>query len=439
MKLLSFALAWVLAVSAAPAQTRRDRKQSAPAAGEETRAPAPGSPWPVETVSVEGNHLYTADQILAVAGLRAGEIAGKAEFEAARDRLNATGAFDNVGYHFAPSPDGKGYDAAIEVTEVPQVYPLRFQDLPASDAELRAVFKKKFPLFGEKMPATKAMLDRYVAALSEFLAAKNYHEPVAAKPTSDATSDLVIVFRPAKARPNIARVKFTNAGDLPTGMLETAMFGVAVGIPYDEPEFRLLLDSQIRPIFEARGKIRVAFPKITTEPAKDVDGVDVTVQVEPGPVYTLEHVSFTGAEAPDEPFAKLANFKTNQAVDFDQVKAAQDRIAQSMHHSGYLQANSSVKRDIDDQNKKISIVIDVKPGPLFTLGKLEIVGLDIESEPVIRKMWTLQPGKPFNDSYPEHFLNRIKQGGVFDNLKTTRSETKINADHTVDVTLYFNK
>ena len=440
MKPFALALVLLIVAAASPAQTGHTRKPAAAAATEETPAPPPpGTPWPVETLTVEGNHLYKSEQILAVAGLRAGQVAGKTEFEAARDRLNATGLFDNVGYHFAPAPDGKGYDAAIEVTEVPQVFPVRFQDLPATDAELRAQLKQKDPLFGDKIPATKAVLDRYAAWISQFLAAKNYHDPVIGKPTSDATSDLIIVFRPVKARRNIARVKFAQAGDLPAGVLETAIYGVAIGMPYEEAEFRLLLDSQIRPIFEARGLLRVAFPKVTTEPAKDVDGVVVSVEVEPGPVYTLEHVSFTGAEAPREPFAKLANLKINQTANFDAVKAGRERIVASMRSSGYLQASTEVKRDVNDKDKKVSIVIDVIPGPLFTLGKLDIVGLDIESEPTVRKMWTIAPGKPFNPEYPDHFLDRIKKGGVFDNLKTTRSETKINADHSVDVTLYFNK
>ena len=34
----------------------------------------------------------------------------------------------------------------------------------------------------------------------------------------------------------------------------------------------------------------------------------------------------------------------------------------------------------------------------------------------------------------------VKDSGTFDNLKSTRAETKINTnDRTVDVTLYFNK
>ena len=49
-------------------------------------------------------------------------------------------------------------------------------------------------------------------------------------------------------------------------------------------------------------------------------------------------------------------------------------------------------------------------------------------------------GPAFNVEYPDHFLARVKDGGVFDDLKSTRAETKINAaNHTVDVTLYFNK
>lgn len=44
----------------------------------------------------------------------------KAGFESARERLLATGAFDTVGYSYAPDPNGKGYAATIQVTEVRQ-------------------------------------------------------------------------------------------------------------------------------------------------------------------------------------------------------------------------------------------------------------------------------------------------------------------------------
>jgi len=41
-----------------------------------------GRRWPVEALTVEGNRNYTREQVLAVAGLKVGQLAGKPEFEA---------------------------------------------------------------------------------------------------------------------------------------------------------------------------------------------------------------------------------------------------------------------------------------------------------------------------------------------------------------------
>jgi hypothetical protein len=66
------------------------------------------------------------------------------------------------------------------------------------------------------------------------------------------------------------------------------------------------------------------------------------------------------------------------------------------------------------------------------------VGLDILTGPVIRKMWGLKEGQPFNPEYPDYFLNRVREDGVFDNLGKTRSEVKIDDKAlAAEVTLYF--
>jgi outer membrane protein insertion porin family len=441
MRLGALALLSLLIADAGHAQTRQKRKASTPAtADKSTSPPANGGPWLIETLKVEGVRNYTADQILSVAGIHAGDTAGKTEFEAARQRLMATGVFATAGYRFTPAKDNKGYDASFEVSEIEQMYPARFEDLPASDAELRAWLKQKDPLFAPKIPATKPELDRYAQWIAEFLAQREYHELVAGRVVSENPSGLVVVFLPAKGLPVVAHTIFTNTGTVPAGILQTAMYGVAIGLPYEEPQYRLLLDSTIRPIYEARGMIRVAFPKIETEPAKDVDGLAVTTQVEQGPVYKLAKVNFRGAPESGADLDKLANLKTDQPVNFDDVKTAQQHIAERLRRDGFLHATSEVRRNPNDTEHTIGLTFQITPGPQFTQGKLDIVGLDLVSEPVIRKMWGLPPGKPFNIDYPDHFLARVKGDGLFDNLKTTRAETKVNeGEDTVDVTLYFNK
>jgi len=419
------------------AQTHKPRK---PAPAPATPEHAEGAPWPIETLAVSGNQNFTNEQVLAAAGLKAGQVAGKDDFEAARQKLLDTGVFDRAGYRFAPAQDNKGYDATIEVVEMPQMYPLHFEDLPATDAQLRGWLKQKDPLFAPKIPATKPALDRYVRWVTEFLAQQNYHETIIAKVTSENTPDLTILIRPAKPRAAIARVKFTNTGTIPPGLLQTAMYGVAVGTGYTEPQIRMLLDASARPIYEAHGMIRVAFTKIETAPAKDVDGVEVTVQVEPGPVYKLGRVTFSGSDMTAKELTKLANLKPDQTANFDDVKTAQEKIGQHLRRLGYLQARSEVKRTLHDQALLVDIAFRIDPGPRFTFHQLTLVGLDIESEPEVRKLWGLMPGKPFNIDYPDHFLERIKEMGLFDNLKSTRAESNVNQkDNSVDVTLYFNK
>src|SRR5579864_7333453 len=218
------------------------------------------------------------------------------------------------------------------------------------------------------------------------------------------------------------------------------MSGVAVGIGYTEPQVRLLLDTSIRPLYEARGMIRVSFPKVETAPAKDVEGVEVTVQVEQGPVYKLARVDFEGSDLTPKQLMKTAKLKVDQTANFDDVKAAQDKIAQDLRRSGYLQVKTEVKRVVHDSARTVDVKFEITPGPQFFFHQLQIVGLDIESEPVVRKLWGLVPGKPFNVDYPNHFLERVKEMGIFENLNATRAESKVNPqDNTVDVTLYFNK
>jgi hypothetical protein len=50
----------------------------------------------------------------------------------------------------------------------------------------------------------------------------------------------------------------------------------------------------------------------------------------------------------------------------------------------------------------------------------------------------MKKGQPFNVEYPDYFLDRIREDGVFDNLGRTKSIIEPNpGTGTVDVTLIF--
>ena len=106
------------------------------------------SKWPIESIKVEGLKNYTQAQVAAASGLKIGQLAGKEEFEAARERLLASGSFETVGYRFAPAPGAKGYTATFQVIEVEPLYPVRFEGIDKPAAELEAHLRRKDPFFG---------------------------------------------------------------------------------------------------------------------------------------------------------------------------------------------------------------------------------------------------------------------------------------------------
>ena len=420
-------------VVAAPAQIRRARKPA-------TAAAAPSNPdaWPIQSISIEGNRNITPDQVLGIAKLRVGQIATKAEFEAAHERLMASGVFDRVAYRYAPTKDGKGVTVTLEVTEVNAFYPVMFEDLSVDEGKLRAWLKQRDPLFGPKISATKESLAHYSQLVGEYLASQKLSGEVTARLSSENPPDLVILIRPATARPVVAQVTAKNTGDILAGVVQSTLYGVAVGTVYSEPRIRQLLDTSVRPLYDAKGHVRVSFPKVEGEPAKDVKGIAVTVQVEQGPIFNLGKIQFAGMTNEQDEMQNLAKLKSGALANFDEVKAAQARIVDYFKRNGYLQARTESLRTIHDAEKTVDVTIQIATGPQFMFRQLTIVGLDLESEPVIRKLWGLKEGKPFNPDYPDHFLERVKEQGLFDNLKNTSSERKVNHDgHTVDVTLTF--
>ncbi len=428
-------LAILLLISAAvSAQTKAPAK---PRTAKTTHA-APTA-WPVESVAVEGLQHFTEDQVRRAAGIELGKPAGAKDLDAARDRLLATGAFDSVAYRYAPAPGGKGYAVTFEVAESGPRFPVRFEDLGVPDENLKDVLKRADPFFAAKIPATAPILTRYAQAIQESLGTRGTALKVVGKIEPDDQGKVGVVFRPAGARPVVARVRFTGNSVVSSADLENAVNGVAIGLPYKEVRFRQVLDAQLRPLYETRGRVRVSFPEVVTEPDKTVKGLVVSVKVDEGPAYTLGAVTFAGTGLdPSEIKKASAEFKSGVPFNREVVEAGVKKLEARVRRFGHMHLKSTVERRVDDQAKRVDLTVHVTPGPRYTFGTLKIEGLDIISEPAIRKMWGMKEGQPFNSDYPDYFLARVKEEGVFDNLGATKAALETDdQNHTVTVTLRF--
>jgi outer membrane protein insertion porin family len=435
-RILVLSVLWQGAVLSQTSANKKTTPKAAPVPVAATRTPATPGKYPIREILVTGIQNLTEAQVIAASGLVINQLAAKQDLDAAKDRLVATGMFETVGYRFGPTEDGKGYVATFEVVEIQTLFPVQFENLPEPSGEIEAFLKARNPMFGPKIPGTAQVIDSYARLISEFLASRNHAANVIGQLIQTGRDQFKVNFRTSDPLPPVTSVSFSGNKTILSVNLQKAINDVAFGQPFSNDAFRMLLDNQIRALYDARGMLRVKFTNFTTEPDPRLKGVTVHVTVDEGPVYKLAKVTLTGADS--SLLKSAAKIETGDTADFDLVKEGLARVKQELKKEGYLRADGDFERVVDDKALSVDVVLKMEKGPLYTFGKLTIQGLDLNGEPAVRKMWGVQQGKPFNALYPDYFLKRVRDEGMFDGLGETKSKTDIDeTTHIANVTLIF--
>ncbi len=161
--------------------------------------------------------------------------------------------------------------------------------------KITAWLKTKDSLFSGRMPGTQEVLRRTASEIEQYLETKNHPEKVAGKVVATAPEHFEIEFTPEHGLPAVAMVTFEGSKLIPAIDLRNKIAEVAFGQPFTESSFRVFLESQIRPLYEAKGYMNVTFPKITAAPSTQVTGVDVKVTIDEG-VGIQTHARCGGGE-----------------------------------------------------------------------------------------------------------------------------------------------
>jgi len=436
MKPLVVILVWAAAAVAAQPRKASARSKAAPKAAPAAETRAEQRTFPVETIAVVGSRYYPAAALAAVTGLKPGQAMDPGIFDAARERLLATGAFASVAGRYEPAPSQRGYAVVFEVTDIEQRVHYGFRGLEGDLEALRAHLKQKEPLFGDMLPGNEAVFRRFADLIAAYTGKK-----IRTRTVADPPDRIEVLFFPEDAAPSaIAEVDFAGNKVLATRVLQDAI-SVAIGVEYNRERLAEILDHSIRPLYEARGRLRVAFPKVETAPATGgIRGLKLTITIEEGEAFQFGAVSVTGADAMNAELAKLAKLMPGELASMQAARDAEARIAAAMRRGGYMNVDVRMERQILDKEKVADIVFAVTPGPQYRFGKLTIEGLDVVGEPAVRKMWGMKPGQAFNAEYPDYFLAKIREENMFDDLRDTRAVlTRNDRERTVDVTLRFNE
>jgi outer membrane protein insertion porin family len=400
------------------------------------KEPPPGT---LHSVTVKGNRLYSAQEITKESGLKVGQRITGPIIEQARKKLESTELFISIAdeYHYTPGLP-PGYDVTFQVTENEQLFPMRFERLGVSDEAVRQYLRDHVDMYSDRIPGTAVVLHRYTSAVEAFVRQSNPSFKVKATISNDDPQQLAVVFASDVPAPTISQVVVTGNEAVDTGTILRAVNQVAIGVPLSDTRLKQILDGTIKPVYAAKGYAAVTFPNVEVEPAKTNLGVVVKVQIKDGPPFKFGSIRFHGSGMDEQEIRSAIPFKPGQPFNGDQVENFRIDLMRRMKRRGYLDAGVHTQADTDDSKRLVNITYDVVPGAVYNFQKLDIQGLDVTTEPVVAKLWGEKPGKPFNPEYPDFFLKRVQQQGLFDNLADTHSDYSTDpSTHDVTVHLYF--
>ncbi len=393
--------------------------------------------YPLRELRVEGAKIFDPERIKDETGLEIGQQVSEADFQDAIARLGAAGVFDTLEYRFGPK-DG-GYSLTLVVKEVDQVFRVRLLNFDTPEEELLAALREEIPMFRQEVPATGRMVDRIGDFLQKRWMAEGHDSKVMGQLLPIDDGGLAMVFQPEQRLQTISFVEFQGSEAISPLELQRVFNPKAMGEPYTEARLRQLLHYNVRPMFEERGLMGVEFCPCTTRPDESTLGLIVTVEVDQGEQYTYGTV-----RPPDVPpvspekLDEMFDFKSGANVNMTRVTASLGELDERLRRLGYLKSETLVDKKVDENELTVDLTFETTLGPQYVFRRLEIEGLDILAEPVVRKRWGMQPGDPYNSSYPQTFLDRVEADGMFEGLAKTEARTKIDeTTKSVDVTLIF--
>ena len=94
---------------------------------------------------------------------------------------------------------------------------------------------------------------------------------------------------------------------------------------------------------------------------------------------------------------------------------------------------------MDDARSSVKYLLQIHEGEAYTMGDLEIRGLDSRTTARLQDDWKLRGGDPYDSSYPKQFLDREdKEFSLLAGWTVSVHESLNRDEKTVDVTLRFD-
>jgi outer membrane protein insertion porin family len=161
------------------------------------------------------------------------------------------------------------------------------------------------------------------------------------------------------------------------------------------------------PIYSELGHLRASFgpPIAKPDTRAGCEGVDLTITVNEGQVYSLAKAEWSGNQVLSaKELEDALGMKPGEVANGKKFDHGLSDIRKAYDKQGYIQARVTPTPEFDEGSPKVTYKIAVNEGPQYRMGKVEFKGFSSADATLLSKMWNLKSGEIYDRSYTTRFF-----------------------------------
>jgi len=400
----------------------------------------------IENIDVHGNRRIPRETVLAHVYTRPGDLYDAASLERDLRSVWNTGYFEDVRVEREAS--AKGWNVIFYVREKPTIRTIEYRGLSSiSESDVLERFKKvKLPLSIES-PYDPTNVIKARVVLQDLLSEHGRQFADIKVQVEQIPPAAVAVTFVVKEGPKIkvGRIRFEGNHNISNLELLRAMKNLhPIGIPksiFLESLFAKTFDSS--KLQEDAERVRVAYQDhgyykaVVSDPVTQLHdkpggfsvippfhkgagkSMDIAVPIAEGQKYRLKAINFKNNKAIVNTKALRGIFpiKDGEVFDASKIGKGLESLRKAYGDIGYINFTAVPETEIDDENRMLTVNIDLDEGKPFYVRRIEFQGNTTTRDRVIRRELMLQEGQVFNNRQWELSILRLNQLNYFDALK----------------------
>ena len=356
-------------------------------------------------IEVVGLKRITPEQVIATSQLQIGQAVDRDVFDAAAEKLMASGLFKTLSYRVRSSNDQA--TVIFEVEEAAKNLPVVFENFVwFADDEIARTIRQDVPFFDGTAPQAGTTTSKIAAALQRLLNTRRVPGRVEFMPYTDtATGKLELLFTIKGVKIPVCSVHFPGAEAIPETNLIKASQQI-IQSDYSKKDAGAFARYTLFPLYRRIGHLRATFqePTAKLETESCAGGVALTIPVEEGLTYSWEKAEWSGNQVlTSDDLSAALGMKTGELADGFKIDKGLKDVQKAFGHRGYIAARIRPSIEFDDASARVSYRFSVAEGARYFMGKLIVNGLRAEDEEGLRTKWTLGSNAVFDESYIDDF------------------------------------